>query len=219
MRKGWLLLMTMVVLSAAGCDLAQPGIQGSGKVTTEQRAIAGFSSVKLKGTGRLMIDAGSQTESLSITADDNLLPYLTSEVNGSELVLGTKDGTNVVSSKDIVYKLSAKDLNVIDLGGSGSIDAKGIHTDRLKVTLGGSGTISMAGVADQQEIMLAGSGDYTGNDLKSKSATITIAGSGNAEVNATDKLGVNIMGSGSVRYSGDPTVSKQILGSGSVEKR
>jgi hypothetical protein len=194
-------------------------MHGSGKVASETRTVSGFTSVKLKGTGKVTIEAGSGSESLTITADDNLLPYLTSEVNGHELVLGTKDNMNLVSSSDIVYKLSAKDLNAVELGGSGSMDATGIHTDRLKVVLGGSGSMSMAGSADQQEIMLAGSGDISGNDLKSKSTTITIAGSGNAEVNAAEKLGVNIMGSGSIRYSGDPVVSKTILGSGSVEKR
>jgi hypothetical protein len=84
--------------------------------------------------------------------------------------------------------------------------------------LRGSGDISTAGTADSQDILIGGSGAYHAPDLKSKTATITIAGSGDADLNATEKLNVTIAGSGSVTYTGDPTVTQHILGSGTVKK-
>jgi hypothetical protein len=67
--------------------------------------------------------------------------------------------------------------------------------------------------------MIAGSGDYHGSNVKSKGVTISIMGSGNAELDASDKLNATIMGSGDIKYTGDAVVSKNILGSGSIVKR
>jgi hypothetical protein len=185
---------------------------------TETRTVSGFDAVNLGGTGRLTIEV-TGTESLEITADDNLLPYLLSDVSGKVLTLGTKSRTNINPSKDPVYKLTVKDLSSITLGGSGAIMARDIHTDRLKVLLGGSGDISTAGTADDQDIVIGGSGSYHAADLKSKTATISIGGSGDADLNVTEKLNVTIAGSGSVTYAGEPTVTQHILGSGTVKKK
>jgi hypothetical protein len=214
-----LLILIAAALLAAGCDMVMtPGIKGSGNVTTETRKVSGFKEVTLAGSGQLTLEQNG-TESLTITADDNLMQYLTSEVSGNKLTLGTKEHTNVSPSKDIIYKLTVKDLNSINVAGSGSADAKGIKTDQLKVVVAGSGSFSGAGSADQQDIMIAGSGDYHGANVKSRVVTISIMGSGSADLDAADKLSATIMGSGDIKYSGDPTVTKTILGSGSVVKR
>jgi hypothetical protein len=225
MRKVQLLMFSLVAFVATSCNVdfnsgnfGNPGVKGSGKSASETRSVTGFKGVTLKGTGQLHIDTNG-TESLEITADDNLLPYITTEIQGDQLVIGTKDGQNVSPSKDIVYKLSAKTMNSINLAGSGEVDAKGINTDQLKVILGGSGNISVAGMAGQQEATIAGSGNYDGKQLKTKTTSINIAGSGDANVDVSDKLSVLIAGSGSVRYTGDPMVTKNILGSGSVDKQ
>jgi Putative auto-transporter adhesin, head GIN domain len=215
MRRIQILFLAIIVF-VTGCG--RQGIRGSGSVTSETRSVSGFKEVSLNGSGQLTIDQNG-TESLTITADDNLLPYLTSEVSGNKLTLGTKEHTSVSPSKDIVYKLTVKDLNTIIIAGDGSADAKGIRTDQLKVVIAGSGSLSAAGTADQQEITIAGSGDYHGGNLKSRGVTISIMGSGNADLDASDKLNATIMGSGDIKYSGAAIVTQNVLGSGSVVKR
>jgi len=209
------ILLTVATLFAAGCGQT---VRGSGKVITEPRTVNGFREVSLRGGGQLTVDQNG-TESLTITADENLLPYLTSEVSGKRLILGTREHTNLSPSKDIVYKLTVKDLNRLEVAGDGSADARGIHTELLTVVVAGSGSLSATGNADEQEIMIAGSGDYRGADVRSKAVKINIMGSGNADLNASDKLNATIMGSGDIKYTGSPIVSQNILGSGSVQKR
>src|SRR5215475_12652968 len=201
MRRIQILLMVVATLLAAGCGWQT--VRGSGNAITEPRTVSGFREVSLRGGGQLMIDQNG-TESLTITADENLLPYLKSEVSGNRLILGTREHTNLSPSKDIVYKLTVKDLNALEVAGDGSADAKGIHTDLLKVAVAGSGSLSAAGNADEQEIVIAGSGDYRGADVRSK---------------AVKKLDATIMGSGDIKYTGSPIISQNILGSGSVQKR
>jgi Putative auto-transporter adhesin, head GIN domain len=216
-------IAALVVL--AGCDsininnsINPNSIKGSGNEKSEPRTISSFTSVKLKGNGQLLIDENG-TESLVVTTDENLLPYVTTEVSGGELIIDTKDSANLNPTKNIVYKLTVKDIHAIDLAGSGTVDAKGIKTERLKIMLGGSGNISAAGTADQQEVTIAGSGDYQGGNLKSNDVTVNIMGSGGVVLAAAKKLDATIMGSGSIKYAGDAVVTQHILGSGSIEKQ
>jgi hypothetical protein len=69
-------------------------------VFTETRSVRGFNTVTLEGSGQLVLEQAG-TESLTITADDNLLPYLTSDVSDGHLTLGTKPGTNIDSSTPV----------------------------------------------------------------------------------------------------------------------
>src|SRR5215831_14013845 len=94
-RRGLFLTLTLgVILLMAGCDVLLNSIKGSGKSATESRNVSGFTSVEIDGSGALQVEQ-TGTESLTITADDNLLQYLTSEISGGRLKLGTKSGTSI----------------------------------------------------------------------------------------------------------------------------
>ena len=67
-------LAVLLVVSACGV------VGGSGKVETETRQVSGFTAIDLTGTGEVTIEQG-ETESLTIEADDNVLPALTSKVS------------------------------------------------------------------------------------------------------------------------------------------
>jgi hypothetical protein len=201
---------------AAGCGLN--AIPGSGHVTSDRRTVGAFMSVELEGTGKVVI-LQNGIESLTIEADDNLVQYLTSDVRDGRLVLGIASSTRINPSRDVIYRVSVKQLDGIVLSGSGTIDATGISSDALTMAVNGSGDIRVEGRADQQEISINGSGDYKGANLKGKTVAVHIAGSGGGVVAASERLDVTMMGSGSIEYIGDPKVTQTSLGSGSVKKR
>jgi hypothetical protein len=208
--------LALVVL-VGGCGL-RGSIQGSGNVISENRTVSGFDTISFSGNGRLELDQNG-TESLSISADDNILPLVIAEVHGTKLELHLKTGVNVSPSRQIVYKVGARNLIGISSSGDTSTFAKGIHTSSLRLTLAGSGDMSAEGSSDHQEITLAGSARYDGASLRSKFASIDIAGSGKATLAVSDKLDIKIVGDGSIKYIGDPTVNQTVLGSGSISKQ
>jgi|SRR5712671_2976536 len=209
--------VVVLLFAVAGCGVIS-GTRGSGNSGSEDRKVSGFDSVSLNGSGRLLVDQNG-TESLSITTDDNLLPLITSEVHGKQLVLSVREGSNIDPTKDVVFKVTAKNLNRISINGSASAEATGVHTDGLRLDIAGSGDITASGKSDRQDISIAGSGKYLGADLKTKTATINIAGSGDAVVAASDSLDVTIAGSGSIQYIGDPKITQSVLGSGSISRK
>jgi hypothetical protein len=210
------LLTIALALALAACDVV--GVRGSGNAISEARPVNAFHAVSLSGSGQLVIDHG-EAESLTITADDNLLPFLTSEVKNGVLELGIKSRTRIHSASPILYSVTVRNLDSIAVSGSGSVEVQEVHTDRLSIDITGSGSVLASGSADRQEIGISGSGTYEGGHLQSKSSTVRISGSGGAVLAASESLDASISGSGSVRYTGDPVMTTSISGSGSVRKK
>jgi len=232
--------LALSAIASAACDVhVGPGehVQGSGTVKTESRDVHGFDRVDVAGTGTLVITQGD-TEHLTISAEDNVLPRLTSEVVGGRLELHPQSGIQLNTTQPIRYELAVKQLKEVRLAGSGDVQAGGLDSDQLDiavagsgstsiagltakavtVTISGSGTATISGQATQENVTISGSGRYRANDLKSRTATIQINGSGDCEVSVADSLTVTIAGSGNVTYVGSPTVNQTILGSGRVSK-
>jgi hypothetical protein len=214
MRNRCLLAMVAVLLLVSGCSV----VSGSGQVASETRQVSGFTGIDLSGVGEVIIEQG-QSESLTIEADDNVLPVLTSEVEDSVLRLDQKPRTTVRTRNPIRYRVTLKDLTSLELSGSGSVSAENLRINALRVDIDGSGTIDLAGSADEQRIEVSGSGQYDAAELSSRSVEVDISGSGKATVAVTEQLRVDISGSGTVTYSGDPQIDQSVSGSGRLVKQ
>ena len=198
----------------SGCAV----VTGSGRPATENRAVSGFTRIDLSGNGEVDIAQGDQ-EALTVEADDNVLPALTSTVADGTLTLGVKPGTSVRSTTPIRYRVTVKDLAGVSLSGSGTIRSTGMQLRSLRVDVSGSGTVVLSGSAGDQDIRLSGSGRYEAADLSSEKVAVDISGSGDVVVSVSQELRVDISGSGSVTYSGDARVDQSISGSGKVIKK
>jgi hypothetical protein len=210
----WCASFIFLTVLIAGCS----GVRGSGKIVTESRNVSGFNAIEFAGDGQLLIEQ-TGTESLSITADDNILPYLISEVRNGRLILREKEYTDLDPTGNIVFKLTTKNLNGIDFAGDGSIDAKGIQSDEFRINISGDGRVTVNGVAERQDVHLSGDGQYTADSLTSKIGDVHLSGDGRAVLVATDKLNVDLSGDGTVEYIGNPVVTQHVSGDGSVHKR
>jgi Putative auto-transporter adhesin, head GIN domain len=206
------------VMMFASCGTTPSIPPGSGRVVSESRNVSGFTGVDLEGIGELIIEQ-TGVESLTIQAEDNILPLLTSEVSNGILRLGTRNNANIVAHEPIIYRLSVKSLDSITASGAGDVTASRLQTATLTVSISGSGNVTASGMADAQDVVISGAGTYTAEDLASQKAKITIPGSGDAVVRVSDTLDVTISGAGSITYIGNPTVNQQISGAGTVMKR
>lgn len=202
----------------SSCVTVIGGTVGSGTAKTETRNVSGFTGVTFSGFGTLNITQ-TGTESLTISADDNLLPLLTSNVSNGTLDLGVKPGNSINPTKPIVYTLTVKQLNKVMFSGAGSVDAKDIKTTALDATLSGAGKMTITGSAQSQTVLVSGVGSYNAKDFPTDSAQITLSGAGSATITVNTQLNANVSGAGSVTYYGSPSqVTKNISGAGSVKQ-
>jgi hypothetical protein len=214
MRLRAVAVLSAMLLVATACSATK----GSGQLATQARQVSGFTKVELTGVGELTIQQ-TGAESLTISAEDNLLPQLTSEVEGDTLILGKKPNTEIVTTKPITYTLTMKEISGLAVSGSGTINAPKLTTAALGTEISGSGVITTGGSANDQDVEISGSGRYMAEGLTSKTVKAGISGSGTASVVATDVLDVKISGSGSLTYQGSPQVTQAISGSGKLIKK
>ncbi|WP_428027940.1 head GIN domain-containing protein [Altererythrobacter sp.] len=106
------------------------------------------------------------------------------------------------------------------------------------ITIAGSGSVEAEGMADEADMIIAGSGSLNVRELKAKEADATIAGSGSlTAAGASDNLDLNLLGSGKAKmpdlkvgsadvtiagsgdasFASDGKVEANIMGSGTVK--
>ena len=176
------------------------------------------------------------TPSIELEADDNLLPYIETKIEGDELHLSPKKGYNINPSKPITVWITLATLKEISASGqvdlvtegafkgssleanfSGRVDAQlDLQYDKLEVSMSGSGKMKLNGRANKAEISLSGSGEIDAPDMEANNMEIAISGSGNANVNVSKKLDIAISGSGNVKYKGAASVQQSVSGRGKV---
>jgi hypothetical protein len=229
------LVLLAILLLLAGCDSLRT-VRGSGDIASEEREVSGFSAVDLAGIGTVIVDYGDK-EALRIEAEDNLLPYLESEVEEGTLILSVREGVNVIPTQAIFYYLTVSDLDEIIVSGLGNVDVprlegttaainvtgggdiniEELYAKDLNVQISGLGDLNIDGgeVADQN-VDITGGGNYNAQEMASEVARVSISGLGSANVWARDALDASITGGGSVRYTGRPQVTQNISGLGEV---
>ncbi len=227
-----LALLFAISLTASSCALGD-SIRANGDVRSEPRSLPAFSSVALEGSGTLRVHEGAQ--SVVITADSNVLPYIETGVSGSRLSIGLKPFTSVWGNATLEYEVSVPSLDGIALTGSGdaavdafsgsSFDARISGSGDLAATLdyssvslhiSGSGDAALRGSVADAQVSISGSGSLSSKGLTASRAGIIVSGSGGVELRVVDSLDATLYGSGVVLYWGNPAVSQSVLGSGRV---
>jgi hypothetical protein len=191
------------------------GIRGSGVSATQARSVPEFHGIRIEGSCDVVATVGGEA-SLSVTADDNLIEYLTTEVHEGVLVISTREGISASYSVGPMAKIQLKSLDSVSIEGSGNVEAGGIDCESFVAAIGGSGEMSLRGKARRVAVSVAGSGDADLGGLEAQEAHVQIDGSGDVRVNCSQSLSAAVSGSGDVEYLGSPATTVSVSGSGSV---
>jgi hypothetical protein len=203
-----------LLLGSAAMAQRQTMVKDSGTMVTQTRTVAAFERVNLTGSSDVMIQIGP-TQSVTVTADENIAPRITTETKDGVLVIGSKG--NYWTKKSVRVVITVPSLKAIRLSGSGNIDAKGIASSDFGVDIIGSGNVSAMGKTQRLSVSISGSGDAKLSELIASEAMASVSGSGGVSVHATDALSAKISGSGDIRYAGNPKkIDKSISGSGDI---
>jgi hypothetical protein len=231
-------LIALIALLATSFAASAATLVGSGRAKTENRAVGAFTGVAISVPGRLELTQGA-TDSVAITADDNVLPELETVVEKGvlEIRIRTKN-LHIARKSEIRIAVSIRAIESLAVAGSANVAAGPLQAAKLSVKVAGSGDVKIASLTAQELVAnIAGSGDlavagradtFTANaagsgsvradKLETKRAKVAVAGSGSVVLIARESLNASIAGSGDVRYYGDPKVERSVVGSGSVKR-
>ena len=225
------------VLSSAILSSCHMGcIEGSGKTVTENRKITNFSKIDVAGNFTINVKQDSSL-SLKVSADDNIMKYIRTEVSGNKLRIYTRK--NLCSQQPITVNLGIKSIEEVKAAGVTELTSVGrINTQDLKLkfagaskinldlsaadleTVGsGSTELNLTGQAASHKINISGVGELHALNFVVGSYDIHISGSGNSQINVLKSLTTHISGFSSIEYRGNPSeVDTNKSGASQVKK-
>ena len=214
MKKITIALLATCVVSAAGCHWV--GIRGNGHIKTDERPVSAFANIDARGA--FTIEWQSGPPSLRITTDENLLPYINSNISGDTFHLRTRD--QIRPSYGIQVVISSQTRAGARISGAVKLTAKQLSGSRFALESRGAARVSLDGKIDELFADMTGASELAASGLQTKAAEISTTGAGDAEIAVADKLKVAITGAGKVRYSGNPpSIEKHISGAGSIRHK
>lgn len=223
-------IVTLLSACKVGC------INGSGHAQTETRKPGSFSKLDIEGGYKIVLKQDS-SESITITADDNLLKYIHTNISGGRLKIYSRK--NFCAKGTMLLTIGVKHLDQlsaeggIEINGDGKLnvqDLKMSFAGATKTTLdlsaanvyvkgSGSTELHISGQATSARIGLTGSGDVKAFDFVVGDYNVESTGAGDFEINVLHALKVNTTGASSVKYKGNPsTIQNDKSGSSSVTK-
>mgnify|MGYP002725744077 CR=1 FL=1 len=191
------------------------GTKGSGATKIEAREVGKFSAIEAGGALTLDVTVG-RSRSVQVSGDDNIVPLITTEVQGERLVI--KSTKSYSSKTPVKVTISVPVITMVSISGAGRLDMRGVKGDSLQVKLSGAAKAQMEGKIGKLELTGSGACKVGALQLHAGLAMVDISGAGEAELSVVEKLMVKISGAGKVRYRGKPQVTEEIDGAGSVKE-
>lgn len=177
----------------------EPIVTGSGRIVSEPRGVSDFRAIETNGAADIHVRVGERP-SVIVTADDNLLPYLRTEVSDGVLRVGSVGSFRTRTAPQIY--VTVPDLSSALTRGSGDIDVSGVNNRELELVTQGSGNIRADGRTGRLDAKIEGSGDAELRAMQAARADVSVSGSGDAWIGSIADLTARSYGSGDVHVVG-----------------
>lgn len=211
-----------VVLTLASCDIAD--VVGSGNRISETRVVSGFTAVNDETFADVLVQAGSTSQTVTVTGDDNIVPYIRTEVINNTLRISLTENRTFETKQPTIITVSAPFIQTLTSGGSGNMTAINLLTDTLTQSVTGSGNLTTSfrpiGMINLMRSTVSGSGVLLSNLTSVRSLESVVSGSGRLRlVNGTNNMTAisavsRLSGSGTIMFE-YPVQSHTITLSGS----
>jgi hypothetical protein len=206
-------LLTFAALCLGGCHWT--GIRGNGHIVSEDRRVQEFTSVEAEGAFDIQWVAGPA--SCTIKTDENLLRHVETSMDGGKLRLEWNGQLHPTHGMKV--KISSGSLSAARLTGAVRLTATRLSGKGFYLDGTGATRVTVDGAVEELMATLTGASKLDAEELRVRSAQLSISGAGKAEVSASDILKVAISGAGKVTYNGNPAIERHISGAGSIRKR
>jgi len=214
-------------------------INGNGNIISQKRTIENFDKIIMGGSFNIIL-VDKNDHKITIEGEENIIPYITTEVRRNTLKVNFKENTNINLTKRLTIFIPVEEIEEISLNGSGNITSEkkiktnafslnlngsgnvnlALETASLTTSISGSGNINLKGITDKLTSSISGSGNLNAYNLTVDELTSKITGSGNTKTTVATIIDATIIGSGSIYYKGTAKyIDSNIVGSGDVVER
>ncbi len=194
-----------------------PKVVGSGILKTEVRDVSDFTIVETSGAMNVEIIAAKEF-SVEVDADDNLLEYVKTELDGSTLKIYTEKWFTSKSKMNV--RISMPELSSAKVSGASNLTITDIKNDDFTLKASGASKIKVAGETKSFDFKLSGASELNAENLTSEIADAKVSGASNAVLNVTESLDADASGASRISYIGEvKSLKKHSSDSSSIKQR
>jgi len=218
--------LNLVIAGPGDADLGKLSVTDDAKVSilgngNASLAPKGDLRLFIAGNGRLELRSEPKSISRTILGSGEVSTAQTVSVPVTvpvPIIVPPIDVDVDVRIKDLETGVHANpDTGDFIVNGSRKVDFGRIERDTAKISVMHSGSATAEGRVDRLQVNVMGSGRAQLGKLTARDVTVTVAGSGGAEIAATGNVKITILGSGNVRLLTKPErIERHILGSGRI---
>ena len=189
---------------------------GNGHWVTRTRTVLPFERLSIDG--HFKIDYHDhQPQSLQVSADQNLLPFVTTHVVAGELRIGLAPGVQLKPSQVIALHLSNNSLEQLSSAGSNQVTLYDMDEPWLRIHAGRGDQLILKGKVQEAIYAADGAAIIDASQLEAKDTTATLTGSSEMLTRTHDRLDVRVSGVSKVSYMGQPVVQQHVSDRGIVK--
>ncbi len=225
-----------ILVSACNFNIST-GEKGNGNVVTEERTVsADFTEVRGSAGMEVYLEQGSENK-IVVEADENLLKYIETEIDGGKLHIKTSENIGRATAKKI--HVTYKELNSIEASSGAEVVGNSVIKSQNLSLKSSSGAELNVAIFAQDVIARSSSGSNlkvsgkatslkadasSGSELNAKELMVincnAEASSGaQVTINVQDRLETNASSGGEINYYGSPvSVNANNSRSGNVNK-
>ncbi len=226
-------VITLVLMQSCVFGDWGNGISGDGNVITEIIDIDDFTGVHASAGIDVTLTQGDF--SVEVVADENLQEYITVELKGDMLVIGSE--RNIYRAESKVVNVSLPELEALRISSAGDMDAEsdfecedlsirissagdlkiGIEAESIDIDVSSSGDCNIWGRTASLNANLSSAGDLNAYDLEADYVKVRVSSAGDAKVSANEEIDMGASSAGSIYYKGDAKVThKSTSSAGSI---
>jgi len=218
--RSLIFLFLSLSLSYSGYSQTFFPVKGSGPSIEKVINISDFKAIDVSGGFDVILVQGS-TESLTLTAQENLFEYITTRVENGTLKIYTHH--NIWSTRPMKARISFKDIKGLKVSGGGDIYGETpINVDALEVNVSGGGDIKSEINSEQLKCQITGGGDA---EISGKIShfNVNISGGGDLKSKVSaGEISCRMVGGGDLHLMNDAQASKgdiEINGGGDLDMK
>ena len=200
------IIVCLLLQGGISSCVAMDCIEGNGRIAEQVRKVEDVNAVSVSGAFDVNLTVGSK-EQLIVSADENLLPYLTT--NMADGVLHVSTSRSVCSENSLEIRLFVHQLTSVIADGASSFRIDGVNAKNLTLRLSGANDLQVSGSVVGFDVDLSGAAELDAVGLLARCARVNIGGSAEAKVNVKDSLDAVISGVGDIYLLGNPAITLQ----------
>lgn len=195
-------------------------VKGTGPSIEKKLNVSDFKGIDVSGGFDVILVQGS-SESLTLTAQENLFEYITANVDNGTLKIYTRN--NLRPTLPLKARITYKKINNLKVSGGGDTYSETpVNVETLDVNISGGGDFSSVINSEELKCYISGGGDAEIGG-KTKDYYVTVSGGGDLELKVTaESISCRIAGGGDLYLRNEAQAAEadiEINGGGDVDMK